>query len=80
VLRVNITGRTIRLEELLAIVDDLAGLAKEAGSNFDYLRFESEELPPNDFSDVLDVCLTGLEEDLAQLALDLRTIPWEAAA
>jgi hypothetical protein len=64
----------VNVDTLLAKVDELHDLAKEAGSNYDYLRFGSDELGASDFATVLGACLTGLEDDLAELSKDLLSL------
>ena len=71
-------SKGISIGEIRATVDELLDLAKEAGECYDFLAFASEELEPSDHRTVLGACLSGLEDELGRLSLDLLTLPIEA--
>lgn len=61
--------------ELTERIDGLLESANSAGKEFDYLAWEADQIPPSDFPAILAVELTFLQDELAKLALDLRTLP-----
>lgn len=63
------------VEDLTGRIDALLESANSAEKEFDYLAWEAEQIPPSDFRAILAVELTFIQDELAKLALDLRTLP-----
>lgn len=62
--------------EILARVDHCLLAAREAGKDFDHLAFIAEVIPASDMRTSLSGWLTELERALAELSLDLATLPY----
>jgi fumarate hydratase class II len=70
----------VTLAEITTRVDDLLEMAREADASFLMREDDSKKFISHDHKVVVSALLDALHTDLAQFAMDLRTLPLEVAA